>query len=79
MHTDTSEKGLETIIERHLTEQCGYSQCYSADYDRDLCVNKKLLFQFIQQTQPTAYDTIVKRGKEKFLKRLAVQIYTCGY
>lgn len=78
MSTDTSEKGLETIIEKHLVEMCGYSQSYSADYERDLCINKRLLFEFIKQTQPAAYDTIVKRGEEKFIKRLADQIKTKG-
>ena len=44
--SDTSEKGLETIIEKYLIEQNGYRQSYRADYDRDLCINKKLLFEF---------------------------------
>jgi type I restriction enzyme, R subunit len=78
MSTDTSEKGLETIIEKHLVEVCGYRQSYSADYDRDLCINKRLLFEFIKQTQPAAYDTIVKRGEDKFIKRLADQIKAKG-
>lgn len=78
MSTDTSEKGLETIIENHLLAISGYRQSYSADYDRDLCINKRLLFEFIKQTQPTAYDTIVKRGENKFIKRLADQIKAKG-
>lgn len=78
MSTDTSEKGLETIIEKHLVEVSGYRQSYSADYDRDLCINKRLLFEFIKQTQPIAFDTIVKRGEDKFIKRLAEQIKAKG-
>ena len=78
MSTDTSEKGLETIIEKHLVEVCGFRQSYSADYDRDLCINKRLLFEFIKQTQPIAFDTIVKRGEDKFIKRLAEQIKAKG-
>ncbi len=78
MSTDTSEKGLETIIEKHLVEVCGYRQSYSADYDRALCINKRLLFEFIKQTQPMAFDTIVKRGEDKFIKRLAEQIKAKG-
>ncbi len=76
--TDTSEKGLETIIEKHLIENNGYRQSYSTDYDRDLCVNKKLLFEFIKETQPLAYNTILKRGEEKFLKRVTDQIRQKG-
>ena len=76
--SDTSEKGLETIIEKHLIEQNGYRQSYRADYDRDLCINKQLLFEFIKETQPVAYDTILKRGEEKFVKRLTDQIRQKG-
>jgi type I restriction enzyme, R subunit len=76
--TDTSEKGLETIIEKWLVEQCHYRQSYSTDYDRDLCFNKRLLFEFIKETQPVAFDTIQKRGEEKFIKRLAEQIRQRG-
>ncbi|WP_268225705.1 type I restriction endonuclease subunit R [Sinomicrobium oceani] len=75
MHTtDTSEKGLETIIEKHLINHNGFIASYSADYDRDLCINEKLLFEFLAATQPSAHDIIIKRGKDKFLKRLSDQI-----
>ena len=76
--TDTSEKGLEIIIEKWLVDECQYRHSYSADYDRDLCFNKRLLFEFIKETQPTAFDTIQKRGEEKFIKRLAEQIKQRG-
>ncbi len=78
MNTDTSEKGLEIIIERCLVQDSLYRQSYSPDYDRDLCLNKKLLFEFIKETQPEAFETIVKRGEDKFLKRLAEQIRQRG-
>ena len=76
--SDTSEKGLETIIEKHLIEQNGYRQSYRVDYDRDLCINKKLLFEFIKETQPVAYNIILKRREEKFVKRLTNQIRQKG-
>ena len=76
--SDTSEKGLEIIIEKHLIEQNGYRQSYSVDYDRDLCINKKLLFEFIRETQPVAYNIILKRREEKFVKRLTNQIRQKG-
>ncbi|MEA4867888.1 MAG: type I restriction endonuclease [Rikenellaceae bacterium] len=79
MHTtDTSEKGLETIIEKHLINHNGFIASYSADYDCDLCINEKLLFEFLAATQPNAHDTIIKRGKDKFLKRLSDQIRQKG-
>jgi type I restriction enzyme, R subunit len=73
--TDTSEKSLEVIIEKHLVEVCQYRQSFSNDYDydRDQCINKRLLFEFIKSTQPTSYETILKRGEDEFLKRLTDQ------
>ncbi len=76
--TDTSEKGLEIIIENYLVDTNNFDKSSSKDYDRDLCINTKVLFEFIQQTQPTSYDKIVQRGKEKFLKRLKTQIKQKG-
>jgi len=78
MTTDTSEKGLEFLIEQSLVNESQYRQSYSADYDRDLCINKRLLFEFIKETQPASYDTIVKRGEDKFLKRLYDEIRKKG-
>lgn len=78
MTSDTSEKGLEIIIEKHLLEVHHFRQAYPADYDRDLCMNKRLLFEFIKETQPVAFETIVKRGEDKFLKRLSEQIKQRG-
>ena len=78
MSTDTSEKGLENIIEKWLLEDSHYRQSTSSDYDRDLCLNKRLLFEFIKETQPQAYETIQKRGEEKFTKRLVEQIKQRG-
>lgn len=76
--TDTSEKGLEIIIENYLVDHNGYQQSYSIDYDRDLCINTKILLEFIQETQPDTYSTIVNRGEEKFTKRLSEQIKKKG-
>lgn len=73
MSTDTSEKGLESLIEKSLVAEQAFRVSYPTDYDRDLCLNKKILFEFLQNTQPDAWDTIQKRGEEKFLKRLAEQ------
>lgn len=78
MSTDTSEKGLETLIEKSLLEEENYRLSFPTDYDRDLCINKKLLLEFLQSTQPDALDTIQKRGEEKFFKRLAEQIKQRG-
>lgn len=76
--SDTSEKGLEAIIETHLAEVAGYRRAYSNEYDRDLCINRRHLFEFLKETQPEKYEIILKRGEETFLKRLAEQIRKRG-
>lgn len=76
--TDTSERGLEALIEAHLCTQEGYQQAWPPDYDRTLCINKKQLFAFLQETQPEKLETILKRGEEKFLKRVSEQVKKRG-
>lgn len=77
--TDTSETGLEAIIEAHLCgDQTQYDRAYSTEYDRALCLNKKHLFRFLQETQPDKLETILKRGEDKFLKRISDQITKRG-
>ncbi len=44
----------------------------------NLCLNKKLLIEFLQSTQPDAWDTIQKWSEEKFLKRLTEQMKQRG-
>ncbi len=78
MTSDTTEKGLEVIIEKYLVEISSFRQAFSTDYDRDLSLNKHLLFKFIKETQPMAYEIIVKRGEDKFLKRLTEQVKQRG-
>jgi len=77
--TDTSEKGLEALIEEYLcSEQAGYERAYSNEFDRGLCINKKHLFRFLQETQPEKHEKILKRGEAKFLKRLSEQVRKRG-
>jgi type I restriction enzyme, R subunit len=76
--TDTSEKGLETLIEESLIDKAGYVKGESADYDRTYCVDTTQLFRFLKNTQPVKVDKqkIADGGlkQEKFLKRLSDEI-----
>ena len=56
--TDTTEKGLEAIIEKSLLAEARYRQAYPNDYDRELCLNKRLLFEFIKDTQPETFEIV---------------------
>ena len=48
--TDTSEKGLESIIVASLVEQAGYVQGNPEDYDREHAVDLAQLRQFLAAT-----------------------------
>ena len=56
--TDTSEKGLETLIVKSLVNEAGYVQGESSDYDRDHAVDLKQLTSFIRSTQPKSAETL---------------------
>lgn len=49
--TDTSEKGLETIIVESLVNEASYAASAPADYDRDHAVDLAKFFAFLQSTQ----------------------------
>ena len=51
MTIDTSEKGLESLIARHM-EGTGYAAGSSADYDREYCLDFVQLTSFLRGTQP---------------------------
>ena len=79
--TDTSEKGLETLIETSLLTS-GYIKSESSDYNRTYCIDKTQLLQFLRTTQPTQiakletnYNT---RFEEKLFQRISEQIKTKG-
>lgn len=80
--TDTSEKGLESIIVASFVQEAGYVQGYSKDYDRDHAVDLAKLLQFLSATQP---ETIEQLGIEQegpkrtqFLHRLQGEIAKRG-
>jgi len=80
--TDTSEKGLEALIEKSLIETSHYLKGQPNDYDRIYCIDKTKLLQFLRQTQPqevakleTKYQT---KFEQKLLQRISDQIKTKG-
>jgi len=79
--TDTSEKGLENLIVRHLTEN-GYSLGKSADYIKELALDTVQLFAFLQATQAEAVKElgIAHEGtaRRQFLQRLQDEITQRG-
>jgi type I restriction enzyme R subunit len=84
--TDTSEKGLESIIVVSLVEEAGYVQGDPQDYDREHAVDLAKLLQFLAATQSDTYEAlgIYEEGgsssprRTQFLHRLQGEIAKRG-
>jgi type I restriction enzyme R subunit len=78
---DISEKALEAAVEKALLDE-GYRKRVAADYDRALCLDPEMLFQFIYTTQPREWEKLkAQHGaevKQKFLRRLVREIERRG-
>ena len=79
MTTDTTERGLEDLIEAGMIGGSGWLRGAARDYDRDYCVDLVFLRNFLTASQPVIAealeldrDTPVRR---KFLARLEKE---CG-
>ena len=82
MKTDTSEKGLETIIVESLINDAGYSQGHSEDYDREHALDWKKLSFFLSETQEKVFEglRLDEEGTHltQFLHRLQGEIAKRG-
>jgi type I site-specific restriction-modification system R (restriction) subunit len=80
--TDTTEKGLEALIEQTLMLEAGYEAGNPNEYNREYAVDLTKLAAFIQKTQPEIaekigiYEDTPKRTK--FLHRLQGEIARKG-
>lgn len=82
MSTDTTEKGLESHISQYLADVNQYLLRESKSYDNVSCIDKELLFQFLETTQPKAVAKLKTYHKDlyeqKIIKRLNDQIQAKG-
>lgn len=82
MSTDTTEKGLEAHIVNYLANENGYVVRPGTCYDNAACLDKDLLFQFLEATQPKAVAKLKAFHKDlyeqKIIKRLNDQIQAKG-
>ena len=82
MLTDTSEKGLETLIVESLVNEAGYQQGENSDYDRDHAVDLTKLLAFLKTTQPKAAHALELSEdgpkRTQFLHRLQGEIAKRG-
>jgi type I restriction enzyme, R subunit len=79
--TDTSEKGLEALIVKVMTNR-GWIAGDSRDYDRDFSVDLKQLTTFLNSTQPDICEPLDLANdsptRQKFLARLQGEISKRG-
>jgi hypothetical protein len=80
--TDTSEKGLESLIIASLVDEAGYVQGRSSDYERDHAVDLSQLSNFLHATQPKSAEAL-ELGRDnpkrmQFLHRLQGEISRHG-
>jgi len=82
MSTNTKENGLEKYISEYLVDVNKYLPRENSNYDSTACIDKELLFQFLDCTQPKAMSKIKNYHKElykqKIIKRLNDQIQSKG-
>ena len=80
--TDTSERGLENLIENWLITQNGYEKGTMADYNREFAVDEVRLFRFLCDTQQRKVDELHildnEHEKRAFLARLSSQLLSEG-
>lgn len=82
MKSDTSERGLETIIVTSLVDAAGYILGDPQDYDRDHAVDLTQLLAFLQATQLKAVEQLGLASdgprRQQFLHRLQGDITRHG-
>lgn len=80
--TDTTERGLESLIVQSLVDEAGYIEGDPQEYDREYAVDLVKLLQFIAATQPETYSElgIEAEGPKRtqFLHRLQGEIARRG-
>ena len=80
--TDTTEKGLEAHISQYLVDENNYLLRENTKYDNVVCIDRNLLFQFLETSQPKAVAKLKTYHKElyeqKIIKRLNDQIQAKG-
>ena len=81
MKTDTSEKGLEALVVKGMTDR-GWFEGHPADYNREYAIDLKQLTFFLNSTQPDICEPLDLANdtpaRQKFLARLQGEISKRG-
>ena len=82
MPSDTSEKGLESIIVDSLVNEAEYLQGDAKDFDREHAIDLVKIIAFVQDTQPKVFESLSfgqdNPRRTKFLHRLQGEIAKRG-
>ena len=82
MFANTQESGLEALITNWLTEQNGYEQGTSSDYNKEYAVDEVRLLRFLETTQPEQVEKLGIHNSDikrlQFLARLRGEIANRG-
>ena len=83
MPKQISEAQFEEHIQNALIAQHGYTKRGASNYDKKFGLDRELLAQFIQNTQPDVWNALVEQHSEDFVqhafsKRLTQQLETFG-
>src|SRR5438132_251960 len=60
MPADHKEEAFEAVIEAHLLGPAGYTKADPRNFDRERALDPTILLPFIEQTQPSAWQALVK-------------------
>lgn len=77
MNTDTTEKGLETLITNYLCDTDagnGFVLRTHNDYNRTECVDEDPLFQFLENTQPEKVAKLQELYQNSYRQKLLYRI-----
>src|SRR5690242_11076534 len=82
LSSDTTEKGLESLLVNSLTTGAGYAQGDPKDFDRDHAVDLAMLLALLDVTQPKSVEQLglFEEGPKRlqFLARLQGEIAKRG-
>jgi type I restriction enzyme R subunit len=77
-----TEKAFEEAIESQLLEKSGYIKGDPGDFNRELALDTKTIFAFLQESQPEAWEkSLAIHGagiESKLLQRLTKELDTRG-
>ena len=61
------ERKFQTLIKEYLIDNNEYVEGFNKDYDKELAMDTKLLFDFLESTQPKEIEKLKEVYQEKYM------------